>query len=105
MVNNVTKKTTRIGKQREVDPGRFCDERPAGSPFPTRATRDAVGDTTSVSRTPKDEQPIPRFIRLFAYMLQGCTRAKCNNPPLKIPCSFFFFRASSVLLLIYNNDV
>lgn len=53
------------------------DER-IGSPFLPHELRDAVGDTTSVSRTPKDEQPIPRFIRLFVYMLQGCIRAKCT---------------------------
>jgi len=45
--------------------------------FPPRRTprlsHARSGDTTSVSRTPQDEQqPIPRFIGLFAYMLQGC---------------------------------
>lgn len=34
--------------------------------------------SSSVSRITKDE-PIPRFIGLFAYMLQGCEQASSDN--------------------------
>lgn len=70
----------------------------------------AVGDTTSVSRTPKDEQqqPIPRFIGLFTYMLQGCARqvtplsdetTRLNSDAssfARVPCSSFPFRAETI---------
>jgi len=53
---------------------------PVEPSFPPRLSHARSGDTTSVSRTPQDEQqPIPRFIGLFAYMLQGCVT--CQMTP------------------------
>lgn len=81
-----------------ADPGRFHDGRLSFSSATALAL--AVGDTTSVSRTPKDEQkPIPRFIGLAEYLCYKAARARDRHRgeahgALPNPCSFFRANAS-----------
>lgn len=92
-----------LGNDAEVDPGHFHDERRAAwETLLFHRERRAVGDTTSVSRTPKDEQqqqPIPRFIGLFVYMLQGCANRVTPSRHC-ILGSPFFFRANLSISVI-----